>query len=347
MAILKKIIIAALPLLLYSCREDIEPLIDTKPVLCLNSLITAGEPFKVSVSHTWVYSDPKGAKDHSVSDAKVSIYANGSLVSDDYIAQEGDDIRIEAYSNTYGDAWAEVIVPVATPISDVRYVPTIKDYWYNDRNEWGLSLDLTFDVATTISIPNDPHANLYYTLDLNAFSPADEEDSDSTNDYEDPGELLRWVTPPSAVDFYGGSCIFRDPFFSEYVGAFDAVMDWADIYASFFSNHQFEGPTQDIHVDFQNCSFRISQWDRNPELLECGYVVTLYSISESYCKWLNYRWQSDQSLMGELIDLGLAEPICGYSNVSTGAGVVAAQSSSTATINLKDFLLHTLTDTTR
>lgn len=339
MAILKKIIIAALPLLLFGCREDIEPLIDTKPVLCLNSLITAGEPIEVSVTHTWVYTDLKGEKDHSVSDAEVKIYANGNLVSDDYIAQEGDQIRVEAYSNTYGAARAEVIVPVATPISNVKYTPTVKDYWENDRDEWGLSLDLTFDITSTLTLPNDPHANLYYNLDFTTFSPADEEDSNVTEYYQAPAELLRWVTPPSDVHFYGGSCILRDPFFSEFVGAFDAIMDWADTYDSFFSNYQFEGTTQDLHLDFQDCSFRISQWDRNPELLECGYVFTLYSISESYCKWLNYIWQSDESLMGEIIDFGLAEPMWGYSNVSTGAGVVAATTSRTATIRLQDFLL--------
>lgn len=337
--------IASLPLLLTGCREDIEPLIDTKPVLCLNSLITAGEPIEVSVTRTWVYTDSKGGNDHSVNDAKVSIYANGNLVSDDYLAQEGDSIRIEAYSTTYGAAWAEVIVPVATPISKAKYTPTIKNYWNNDRDEWGVSLDLTFDIATTISIPNDPHANLFYDLEFTTFSPAGEVDSDSTDDYDSPGELLRWHTSPSEVHFYGGSCILRDPFFSEYVGAFDDMMDWADIYASFFSNHQFKESTQDIHVDFQDCSFRISQWDRNPELLECGYLFTLYSISESYCKWLNYRWQSDQSLMEEIIDFGLAEQMWGYSNVSTGAGVVAAQSSTTVTLNIKDFLLQTLSDT--
>ena len=347
MALLKKIIIASLPFLLYGCREDIEPLIDTRPVLCLNSLITAGKPIEVSVTRTWVYTDSKGGNDHSVSDAKVSIYANGNLVSDDYLAQEGDIIRIEAYSNTYGSAWAEVTVPLATPISNVKYTPTLKDLWYNDREEWGVSLDLTFDISTTLSIPNDPQANLFYDLDFTTFSPANEKDSDSTDYYDAHGELLRWYTQPSEVHFYGGSFILRDPFFSEYVGAFDDMMDWADIYASFFSNHQFKGTTQDIHVDFQDCSFRITQWDRNPELLECGYVFTLYSISESYCKWLNYRWQSDQSLMEEIIDIGLAEPMWGYSNVSTGAGVVAARSSRTVSINIKDFLLHTLTDTTR
>ena len=43
-------------------------------------------------------------------------------------------------------------------------------------------------------------------------------------------------------------------------------------------------------------------------------------------------------MLGGFIDVGLAEPIWGYSNVSTGAGVVAARTPYTVTLNLKDFL---------
>ena len=338
MAILKKMIITALPLLLTGCREDIEPIIDTKPVLCLNSLITAGEPIEVSVTHTWTLTDTIGEKNHSVRDAEIHIYANGDLVGEDYIAQEGDNIRIEAHSNTYGAALAEVTVPVATSITEINYNPTIKNYWYADNGEWGLSLDLTFDISATISIPNDPRSNQFYILGFTKFSPADEEDSETYANFVATDKLRRIVTMPSDVHFYEGSINLKDPFFSEFIGAFDAIMDWADTSATFFSNYQFEGTKQDLHLDFQDCSFRINQWDGNPELMNCGYIFTLYSISESYIKWLNYRWQSNQSIIGEIIDFGLAEPIWGYSNVSTGAGVVAAQSSATATLNLKKFL---------
>ncbi|MDE5850237.1 MAG: hypothetical protein K2H38_08860 [Muribaculaceae bacterium] len=40
--------------------------------------------------------------------------------------------------------------------------------------------------------------------------------------------------------------------------------------------------------------------------------------------------------------VGLSEPVWGYSNVSTGAGVVAAQSPATVKIDLSDFLLKAL-----
>ena len=104
MAILKHIIPLALAALTASCYEDFTPKVDTRPVLCINALITAGEPFDVQMTHTWRYDNP--GTDHSVNDAQVSIYANGNPVGRDYVANEGDVIRIAATSPTYGDAEA-------------------------------------------------------------------------------------------------------------------------------------------------------------------------------------------------------------------------------------------------
>ena len=39
-----------------------------------------------------------------------------------------------------------------------------------------------------------------------------------------------------------------------------------------------------------------------------------------------------------MADIGFADPTWGYSNVSTGAGVVAAQSTTSVTIDLTEFL---------
>ena len=61
-------------------------------------------------------------------------------------------------------------------------------------------------------------------------------------------------------------------------------------------------------------------------------------MSQSYYNWAVYRWNVDEGITGDLSDIGLAESKWGYSNVSTGAGVVAAQSFSKATVNLKEFL---------
>lgn len=51
MAILRYIIPILSVFLLTGCYEDFNPEIDTKPVLCLNSLITAGKPIEVDITH--------------------------------------------------------------------------------------------------------------------------------------------------------------------------------------------------------------------------------------------------------------------------------------------------------
>lgn len=64
----------------------------------------------------------------------------------------------------------------------------------------------------------------------------------------------------------------------------------------------------------------------------------LNTVSKSYYNWAIYKWNADNGINGDLADIGLAESKWGYSNVSTGAGVVAAQSTSEVTIDLKNFL---------
>ena len=127
MAILRYILASLLMLSLTGCYEDFDPTVDTRPVLCINSLITAGEPIEVEVSHTWVYNDKAAALDHSVDDAEVDIFANGRLVRPDYIPREGDEIHIAAHSAKYGMAEATVTVPIAMPIDMVDFKSMFKN----------------------------------------------------------------------------------------------------------------------------------------------------------------------------------------------------------------------------
>lgn len=77
-------------------------------------------------------------------------------------------------------------------------------------------------------------------------------------------------------------------------------------------------------------------------LLECGVNLYLTTVSQSYYNWAVYKWNADEGIIGDLSDIGLAESKWGYSNVSTGAGVVAARASAKYTLSLKDFLQKTL-----
>lgn len=85
MGILKKTLPLALIIPLAGCYEDFDPHIDSTPVLCLNSLITSGQPVDVSVSRTWLYTDTASERNHAVDDAIVTLYANGMPAGDGFI----------------------------------------------------------------------------------------------------------------------------------------------------------------------------------------------------------------------------------------------------------------------
>ena len=74
------------------------------------------------------------------------------------------------------------------------------------------------------------------------------------------------------------------------------------------------------------------------DMLDCGFILILSSVSQSYYNWSNYQWNVENGILGDLGEIGMVDPVWGYSNVSTGAGVVAAQARVSYTINLKDLL---------
>ena len=310
--------------LLTGCYEDFNPEIDTKPVLCLNSLITAGEPIEVEVSHTWMFNDEKAENNHKVTDASVTILANEMIVGSDYLPKEGDKIRIVAESPTYGTAMAEVMIPFATPIGKVTFTPVITNIWKGDEDffHYEMLADITF--------------NLNVELDVN--------DPAGTDNYYHFGYNWSGVNPDGSPTLYIGQFEYNsEPIFKEHIGVFETVMgNDEDTDFVFFSDRQFSGKIYTLHLNFSYNSFRVKSQEYDESLLECGVNLYLTTVSKSYYNWAVYKWNADEGIIGDLSDIGLAESKWGYSNVSTGAGVVAAQSSSKVTIDLKEFLKTTL-----
>ena len=95
----------------------------------------------------------------------------------------------------------------------------------------------------------------------------------------------------------------------------------------FFTDRQFAGKTYTLHLNYTDNVFRVKSQKYDESLLECDMTLFLTTVSPSYYNWAVYKWNADEGILGDLSDIGLAEPKWGYSNVSTGAGVVAAQSS--------------------
>lgn len=321
MAILRYIIPILSVFLLTGCYEDFNPDIDTKPVLCLNSLIKAGEPIEVDVTHTWMFNDEKSERNHDVKDAVVTILVNERIVGSDYLPKEGDKIRIVAESPTYGAASSEVMVPYATPIRHVKVSPIVTNIWENNEH-YEMLADVTFNLNIEMDVNDPVGTDNYYHFGYNWFGR-----------HTDGSPTL------SIGQFEYNS----EPIFKEHIGVFETVMgNDEDTDFVFFSDRQFSGRTYTLHLNFSNNVFRVQSWEYDESLLECGVNLYLTTVSKSYYNWAVYKWNVDEGIMGDLSDIGLAESKWGYSNVSTGAGVVAAQSSSKYTIDLKEFLKTTL-----
>lgn len=335
MAILRYITPILLAVTLSGCYEEFTPGIDTAPVLCLNSLIKAGEPIEVEVSHTWLFDDEASEYDHAVSDAEVTVIVNGQAVGQEYLPREGDRIQIVAQSPTYGMAAAEVVVPYATPIGRVRVTPSVTDMWTGDEDtyQWAMLADIYFNLSIEMDIDDPAGTDNYYRFGYNWFS--------GSTDNGLPDDIFgASVRPPLSI---GRLEYDAEPIFKEHIGVFETVMgNGDDTDFDLFTDRQFAGSRYTLHLNFTDNQYSVKSPSYDESLLDCGINLYLTSVSQSYYNWVVYKWCVDEGVLGDMADLGLAESQWGYSNVSTGAGVVAASSTAVYTVSLRDFLESTL-----
>lgn len=318
MAILKKIYPFLLVPLLTSCEEVFTPDMPHTPVLCVNSLITAGEPIEAKISKSRLYIDSPETSD--VKDADIWIYANGVLQLDSYIPKEGDNIRIVTESPTVGRGEAELLIPMA--VQSLTAACETSDVSCRESDNDIVTVQFKLKIELKIE---DPDGENYYKLSFDDFAQSDY-DSD---DFDASGNF-GFAIGPLQYDM--------EPIFSEHISIFESIMGGDADGFTFFTDRQFAGKSYTLHLLFENC------WYRYPkdELPDCMINLMISSVSPSYYYWANYIWQRDNSILTELGDYGFGDPIWGYSNVSSGAGVVAAQSHSVCTIDLTDFIKNTI-----
>lgn len=316
MAILRYIILL-IPLLTFgSCYREISPDIAGAPVLCINSLMTAGEPMEVSVTHTWPYTEIN--PDISVDDAEVRIYADGAAVGDDYLPMEGDMIRICAVSRKFGYAGAEVTVPAAVPVEELTFIPRLKDSFIRQDGDT-IELYCSFDMNIRFNVTDSDVSDNYYHYDCSIY----------TRDGN-----------PYRVNLDHGTLRYdAEPIFSEHMENLESLTGTDGWGFSFFTDRQFSGRSYRLNICYTDASVTVRFAAGKPYVIpDCGFVIILGSVSEGYYNMANYNWQVTSGLTGDFGDAGLGDAIWGYSNVSSGAGVVAAQSLSTATVSLRDWL---------
>lgn len=322
MAILKKIYpIIVLPML-AACEEVFTPDMPYTPVLCVNSLITSGEPIEAAVSRSRLYTDT--STNSKVKDANVKIYANDKLQLDSYIPKEGDEIKIVVTSPSYGTAEAKVSVPIpiATPKAKLR-ASDIHDFGNNDLYKFKFKLDVELTIE-------DSHCENYYKFSYFTSSEAN---------YDENNEIF--VAEKDILSIQGLNYNL-EPIFSEHIGILESAMGGDADGFTYFTDRQFNGKTYTLQLHFDNCEYMFQKW----KIPDCKLHFIINSISPSYYNMVSYIWQRENGALTDFNDVGFGDPIWGYSNVTTGAGVVAAQSSSECAIDLTDLILEMIDKST-
>ncbi len=318
MEILKKAYILIPAVLAAGCQEELVLDINPDSVLCINSLVEVGEPIDVSVTHSWLYSDMEAEANHSVDDAKVTIYANGVPAGEGYLPREGDSLRLVAESPTYGIAEADVTVPVGVPIGSLSWEAAITNMEERqaDGHAWYV-YHINLKVEFTIS--DNAATQDYYQFSYLEFPWGEENDGSPINYFRVEGYMM------------------TDPVFYEQLDGLDMIVGKNKVY-TLFTDRQFDGRPYTLNFEFSNITLTLRDDGIADDNLDCGLELTLSTVSPSFYAWNIYRMGIHDGTLWDMSNFGFADPVWGYSNVSTGAGVVASTTSRTATIRLQDFL---------
>lgn len=350
MAILKQIsITGALMFLTTGCFTDFEPDIESTPVLCMNSTITAGDSIAVLLTHTWRWSDDTiKEKDLIVADAEVMLYVNDEYQEtlqfvefpqdyyDPYLkedrlfgyisthkAQEGDRIRLTAHSDKYGDASAEVTVPYRIDITkadyDIRQFNSLEEY---RGTRYSMSLNTLIRFTDRMSTTD------YYQFRVSAHNP---------ESYYLPGAEETGENRCSAYISYYKVDYDKEPLFTEHVSPLESAVSETSGY-TIFSDRQISGKEYPLHISIDNIQYYYNNPENNPGLKTASIDLHLDVISRSYYNHVLSVWEHNDGINGILGDVGLADPVWDGSNVSTGAGVVAAKSTSTYKLYLQNIV---------
>lgn len=318
---------------LTGCFTSFEPDIDSKPVLCMNSLITDGDSIKVSLTRTWRWSEgvvvegyDQAPIDLVVYDGVIKLFVDNEyketlkLVETEgdypyrkkkwvyvaeYIPKSGDTIRLEALSEEYGEASAEVEVPYAVPIENVDY--TVKDFVMDGDESSMEDLTYYFDMDLLVWFSDPGCTTDYYMFKTSTSGHKSGEGDDGS----------------SFSEYIYYSDVSDDPLFSEHVSALESAVGIYSGY-TFFSDRQISGKKYSLHVDLDDICYYLRNPSGHPDVGNAEFYMDFYTISPSYYKHVISVWQSNDGIVGSLGGVGLADPVFESSNVSTGAGVVAA-----------------------
>lgn len=343
MAILNRYIIRYfIFLLLTGCYSEFDPDVKSEPVLCMNSLVTPGEQIEVSLTRTWRWNEGNERElDLSVKDAEVSLYVNDRFIENlvlskrtvgsgmlqkeedvyvaKYIPSIGENVKFVAHSKEYGDATAEVVIPDAPTLEGIdSQILNLKDAL--SEGSTPDNFRYVFSLSLKIWLKDNPDNTDWYRFDW----------SRSPNYLDNKYNSVMWVES-YVVD------TSIEPLFSEHVGALDLSGAETSGY-TIFTDRQISGISYPLHIVFSDIAYH-KRIGSNPQSIPSGeFYFKVESISRSYYDHVLSVWVANDGIVGALGSVGLGDAVFASSNVSTGAGVVAARSVSSITLNLDELL---------
>ncbi len=326
--------------MLTGCYTDFEPTLESTPVVCMNSLITAGQEIQLELTRTWRWSEgnPVGQLDIYLRDAEVALYVNDRFQEnltlttsfDDYrhekaiyvasyIPQSGDRLRFHATDPTYGEADAEVTIPYPVAIDNVetRIKENVTQFHPDEQ-----IFTSTFEMILSVTLTDPADASNYYTFDMPTYR-AIRYESDDPYLYNPIAEVVH-VTPDYSYE----------PIFSEHITPIETVISDAYGLYTMFSDRQFSGRPYTLEIPVHGSYY--CDFANHPDLDDMLTLeVHLAHISTPYYQYLLSLWAETEGVAGALGGVGLADAVFEHSNVSTRAGIVATRALSTAPIPLK------------
>lgn len=342
-------------MLLTGCEQEFEPDIYVPEALCINSVITSGEPVSANISHTWRYDEDFEEKiDCGVYDATVTLSVDGKPVETlhakdseqsskgsvyrfRHVAVPGEDITITAQSGKYGDAYGSVTVPrpvgLMKAVSDFRADRVLGADNVNETQSivlgGGLKVTVTDNAATTD----------FFRLEVRGIDP----------EPIGSGEWVEvWGEDEPQERMYQGTMDFwmidkeHETLFQEHLGVLDVMFGASTYGFTIFSDRMFPGKSHTIDVVLRDATIYMYNPRDIPSIFDVKVRITLSTLSQSYYNYWLSDFQDSEGFIGQMGDLGLAQGVNGYSNVSTKAGVIVAATPTTVDVNLADFIRSTL-----
>ena len=285
-------ILVLLLFVLSGCEKEINlEHMRPEPKLVLNCLAVQGDTLSVELSRTWFYADNK-VKDIFVSGADVKLYVNDVFresLSEVAVKYEELDIDAVRYKSS-------------------SYIPVA-----GDRIRLVASRNGFKDVEAVTEVPRP--------CSVSGFELQQESVRDTTEWFDDAYiHLAQNNTVYSWYSFrpdYGSEPVFAvqnstlDQIFGyDGVGGYNGLA---------FSDELFDGKSYQFKIPWKISLSYTQSVDYTPYIYRCY----LYSVSRSYynyMKTMNDLYES--GFVGDLAEIGFAEPVRIYSNVEGGTGIL-------------------------